>query len=155
MMHAITHTKGVVLNKTYIPLELAYQDVTGLLCHFHITSPMTYSKMRRMYPHCRPDVEVSINHGIPYSEVLKFLKNRHESLQQMYPYTSIIFGYKGEMYQPQILKDAAIPNIVNVERYGVPPLHPVIINDIFCSLHKGNLNKCALVALNQIVSFFQ
>lgn len=152
-MHAIIHTKGVVLNETYFPLELAYLDVTGLLCNFHITSPMNYSQMRRMFPNCRSDVQVTVTDGTPYSEVLKFLRNRYNFLSTLYPDTS--FGYKGEKYQPKILRDAGIPNIVNVERFGVPPLNrKVTVTNVYCPLHKGNMNKCALEALNQIAAYF-
>lgn len=153
-MHAVLHTKGVVLGQTYVPLELAYRDVAGLLCHFQITSPMNFSKMRRWYPDCRPDVEVTTQGGTSYSDALKFLKNRYDFLQTLYPGVPIVFGYKGENYQPKILIDAGIPNIVNVEKFGVPPLRRNAAAESICSLHKGNPNKCALVALNQIVSHF-
>lgn len=72
----------------------------------------------------------------------------------MYPGVPIVFGYKGENYQPKILIDAGIPHIVNVEVFGVPPLRRNVAVESICSFHKGNPNKCALVALNQIVSHF-
>lgn len=153
-MHAVIHTKGVVLGDEYVPLELAYRDVAGLLCHFQITSPMNFSKMRRLYPNCRPDVEVTTVSGTSYSDTLKFLKNRYDFLQTVYPHTPVVFGYKGELFQPKILIDASIPNIVNVETFGVPPLKRNLNIECFCPLHKGDPNKCALVALNQIVSHF-
>ena len=154
-MHAIIHTKGVVLGNKYIPLELAYKDVKGLVCHFQITSPMTFSNMRRIYPNCRPDVQVTVTGGTSYQETINFLKNRFDFLTTCFPDTSVVFGYKGELYQPQILRDAGIPNIVNVEIFGVPPLRQNFKTEVSCSLHKGNLNKCALVALYQIANFFQ
>lgn len=154
-MHAIIHTKGVVLGETYIPLELAYKDVTGLLCHFLITSPMTFSKMRRCYPNCRPDVEVTTQGGTSYSDALSFLRSRYNFLQTVYPHEPIVFGFKGQNYQPKILIDAGIPNRVNVEVFGVPPLQRNVTVESSCVLHKGNPNKCALVALNQIVSHFR
>lgn len=154
-MHAITHSKGVVLGKRYVPLELAYRDVTGTIVNFQITSPMTFSKMRKCFPRCRPDSKVCVDSGIAYSDVLLFLKDRYDFLQQLFPSEPIVFGYKGEYYQPIILRDAGIPNIVNVEKFGMPPLKPVLTSDISCDLHKGNLNKCALVALDQIASYFR
>lgn len=149
-MQAIVHTKGVVLGDKYVPLELAYCDVTGLLSCFHITSPMNYSKMRKCYPLARPDVEVTTSGGIIYSDVLKYLKDRYEFLQNLFPNTEIVFGYKGGSFQPNILKDAGIRNIMNVEQLGVPTVNRNIMNSANCPLHKGNLKKCALVALNQI-----
>lgn len=155
-MHAIIHTKGVVLNERYVPLELAYRDICGLLCHFQITSPMTFSQMRKMFPDCRPDVDVSVNKGTPYSDALTFLRNRYEFLQSKFPEKTIVFGYKGEKYQPQILHDADIFDTVNVEMYGVPPLNsiPATTAHVSCFLHKGKSEKCALVALNRITSYF-
>ena len=93
-MDAVIHTKDVVLGNRYIPLELAYRDVYGLRCHFHITSPMNFSKMKRMYPDCRPDVEVTVTGGTPYSNVLKFLQEQHDFLQSLHPNLPVIFAYK-------------------------------------------------------------
>lgn len=157
-MHAIIHTKGVVLNNIYVPLELAYCDVTGYFYHFHITSPLNYSEMRRQYGPVRPDVQVSVTSGTRYLDVLQFLRNRYDILQTLYPKDQIFFGYKGEKYQPKVLKDAEIPHIVNVETLGVPPLKEIKITDNFafsCPLHKGRLDKCALLALRRILSYFQ
>lgn len=148
-MHALVHTQGVVLGNTYLPLELAYRDVLGGSAHFLITSPLNYSKMKRLYPHARPDVLVTTVQGIPYSEVLHFLKLRFQILSSTFPSTPILFGYKGNSYQPQVLVDAGIPNRVNVERFGVPALQ---VTNHICRWHKGNRRKCALVALEQILS---
>lgn len=154
-MHAIIHTKGVVLNGTYTPLELAYRDKTGMLCHFLITSPTNFSKMVKMDPRCRPDVLVTTTEGTHYTEVLKFLQDRFSFLQNSFPDETVVFGFKGESYQPKILKDAGITDIVNVEQFGVPPLNRVQFYQVICPWHKGDMNKCALVALNQIVSHFE
>lgn len=155
MMHAIIHTKGVLLNKIYVPLELAYHDFTGEICHFHIQSPMTYSAMRKFFPNARPDVYVTTTDGTPHPNVLGFLKTRQTYLRSLLPSeVPVVFGYKGENFQPQILKEAGIENIVNVETFGVPPLDRHVQPSSVCHLHKGNLNKCALVALKQIASHF-
>lgn len=157
-MQAIIHTKGVVLGETYVPLELAYQDTLGTFCYFLITSPMNYSKMVRWYPGVRPDVLVTTTQGTPYSQILHFLKNRFEFLQNAFPDVPVFFGYKGESYQPKILRDAGILNVVNVEKFGVPPINrgPILsVKPVPCPWHKGNLNKCAMVALQQITSHFR
>lgn len=147
MIHALVHSQGVVLGSTYYALELAYEDVTGTRAHFHITSPLGYYKMRRCYPHARPDVLVIAKGGTPYSKVLDFLKRRFRYLRDCWG-EAVVFGYKGESYQPQVLRDAGISRIINVEKLGVPALR---ITDNACSWHKRTLSKCALVALNQIL----
>lgn len=149
MIHAIVHTQGVVLGRTYMPLELAYWDITNFRAHFIITSPINYYKMRRLYPHSRPDVMMITDGGTPYSEVLRFLRNRYLYLQQILA-PRIVFGYKGESFQPQVLRDAGIPDRVNLEVYGVPPLKHENANGA-CPWHKGNRSKCALVALDRIL----
>lgn len=147
-MHALVHTQGVVLGQTYLPLELAYRDVLGGSAHFLITSPLNYSKMKRLYPHARPDVLVTTVQGVPYSQVLHYLQLRFQILSTTFPSIPIVFGYKGNSYQPQVLLDAGIPNRVNVEMYGVPALHGT---DRTCPWHKGNRRKCALGALEQML----
>lgn len=157
-MHAIIHTKGAVLGNTYVPLELAYQDTLGTFCYFLITSPMNYSKMVRHYPGVRSDVLVTTTQGTSYSDILHFLRNRFEFLQNTFPDVPVVFGCKGESYQPKILRDAGISNIVNVEKFGVPSINrgPIpTVNPVSCPYHKGNLSKCAAVALQQIVSHFR
>ena len=147
MTHALIHTQGVVLGKKYVTLELAYQDVMGIRAHFHIRSPLNYSAMRKFYPNARPDVVVITEGGTSYAEVIHFLKLRFRRLSnELGPY--VIFGYKGESYQPQVLRDAGIPHIMNVEKFGVPALK---VTDKACYLHKRNESKCALVALDQIL----
>lgn len=151
MMHALVHTQGVVLGNTYLPLEIAYRDVLGGHAHLLITSPLNYSKMKRLYPNASPDVLVTTVHGVAYSEVLRFLKLRFQILASTFPATTpILFGYKGNSYQPRVLLDAGIPNRVNVEDFGVPALLPT--TDRTCPWHKGNRRKCALAALEQILS---
>lgn len=146
MIHALVHTQGVVLGRTYLPLELAYQDVLGVRAHFHIVSPLNYSKMRRLYPHARPDVTVVTEGGTPYSEVLAFLKMRFRYLSSHFPH--VMFGYKGECYQPQVLNDAGIPHKVNIETFGVPTLQKTLNS---CRWHKGSPSKCAVAALDQML----
>lgn len=152
MIHAVVHTQGVVLHRTYVPLELAYRDALGVEAHFLITSPISFSSMRKHYPHSRPDVVVVTDGGgTPYSSVLDFLKFRYACLANVFP--RVVFGYKGNSFQPQVLKDAGIPDAVNVERLGVPALrrHGTTTDDT-CRWHcTGRRRKCALDALNQIL----
>lgn len=146
MVHAIVHTQGVVLGRTYLPLELAYYDFLGDRAHFHILSPLNYSKIKRLYPHARPDVIVITEGGTPYSEVLAYLKMRYKYLSTHTPH--VVFGYKGACYQPQVLRDAGIPHTVNLETLGVPPLQK---SYEACRWHKGSPSKCAVAALDQIL----
>lgn len=152
MIHAIVHTQGVVLGNTYIPLELAYWDRLGESAHLLIASPLNYSKMKRLYPNARPDVLVTTVEGVPYSRVLDYLKWRLEVLSDAFPSIPILFGHKGNSYQPRVLLDAGIPNRVNVETLGVPALRAVSNTDT-CRWHKGNRpRKCARAALEQILN---
>lgn len=151
MAHALVHTQGVVLGKTYIPLELAYWDCLGESVHLLITSPLNYSKMKRLYPKARPDVLVTTVEGVPYSRVLDYLKWRFEVLSNAFPSIPILFGHKGNSYQPRVLLDAGIPNRINVETLGVPALQ--VSNTDTCHWHKGNpRRKCARAALEQILN---
>lgn len=143
MISAIVHTQGVVLKSSYVPLELAYIDVLGVQAHFHINSPIPYSAMRKFYPNARPDVIVITDGGTPYSQVLEFLKNRFQFLSTLHPDT--VFGYKGASFQPQVLRDAGIASIVNLEEFGVPPLS----RSFSCPWHRRG--KCAVAALDHIL----
>lgn len=152
MIHALVHTQGVVLGNTYVPLELAYRDCLGERAHLLITSPLNYSKMKRLYPNARPDVLVTTVEGVAYSQVLDYLKRRFQVLSHTFPSSPVLFGYKGNSYQPRVLLDAGIPNRVNVEKFGVPALQVVSGIDT-CPWHKGNRHrKCARAALEQILS---
>lgn len=147
MIHAVVHTQGVVLGRTYFPLELAYQDALGTRAHLLITSPLPYAALRKLYPHSRPDVLVTTRGGIPYSQVLHFLRRRHQLLSTHFP--SVVFGYKGESYQPQILNDAGIAPRVNIETFGIPALRKT---HEACAWHRGSgPRKCARMALRQIL----
>ena len=146
MIHALVHSQGVVLGRTYFALELAYEDVTGKRAHFLINSPICYSKMRQCYPHARPDVVVTRKGGTPYFKVLNYLRFRYRSLCKRWG-DAVLFGYKGKSYQPKVLQNAGIPRIFNVEKLGVPALQ---ITNNACRWHKSTLSKCAVIALDQI-----
>lgn len=146
MLTAVVHTQGVVLQSTYIPLEVAYHDVLGFSFHALITSPLSHDALRHFYPHARSDVTMVENGGTPYSDVLQQLRERACILSTHYP--RVVFGYKGESYQPQILRDAGIVDILNVETLGVPRLPPT---EEVCSWHTRRSSKCAWVSLRHIL----
>lgn len=150
MLSAIVHTQGVVLGSTYFPLEMAYHDILGARAHFLITSPLPYAAMRKFYPHARPDALVVTEGGTPYSEVLDFLRLRFRFLASQFP--AVVFGYKGESYQPQMLRDAGIGSVVNVEKFGVPALQ---VTTNACRWHRASPSKCAATALEQILRHLQ
>lgn len=148
MAHALVHSVGVVLGNTYVPLELAYSDVTGYHVNFLITSPINFAKIRRLYPSSRPDAIVTTTDGVPYSCVLAFLKQRQETLRAQFGTPVVVFGYKGSSYQSNVLKDAGIAHHLNVETLGVPKLTH---HEHTCPWHKGP-SKCAAAALNQMLT---
>lgn len=150
MLSAIVHTQGVVLGSTYVPLEMAYQDILGARAHLLITSPIPYAAMRKLYPHSRPDALVVTDGGTPYPEVLDFLRLRFRFLASQLP--AVVFGYKGESYQPLMLRHAGIGSVVNVEKLGVPALR---VTAHACRWHRRSPSKCAASALEQILRHVQ
>lgn len=157
MLVALVHTQGVVLGSKYIPLEMAYVDILRMQAHFHITSPISFTAMRKFFPHSRSDVTMITEGGISYAQVLAFLNQRFHYLNALFPQSTGSFGCKGTTYQTQILKDAGISNIINVETLGVPALRHARVDTItdltaYCPWHIGRRwNKCAKVALNRIL----
>lgn len=151
MIAALVHTQGVVLDSQYVPLEMAYLDALGGRAHVHITSPISFTAMRKFFPHSRSDVTVITEGGTSYRQVLAFLRDRFQLLSYHLGPT-VAVGYKGASYQPQILRDAGIPSLVNVETLGVPALTSAVGE---CPWHRGSRSKCAAVALNQILRSVQ
>lgn len=140
-VHALVHTQGVVLGNKYIPLELAYIDVTGYEIYFSITSPLTYFEAKRLYPHCRPDAFMSTRSGVPYPAALQFLRQRYETLVLLFG-DDVRFGHKGPTYQKEILLRAGLDDrLVNVEAFGVPNLKRLYLQHPMrrCSLHSARL----------------
>lgn len=155
-MHAIIHTTGVVLGKTYVPLELSYIDVTGYEIHLQITSPMSYHEATTQYSHIRPDAIMSTYRGVALDKVISFLNIRYQQLQQQFPDTLIVFGHKGNGTQLQFLQQTQIPHLENVEQLGVPALH--ILAEMYpsvtippCSLHVKCF-KCSRAAVRLIAA---
>lgn len=148
MLSALVHTQGVVLGSTYFPLEMAYHDVLGVRAHLLIASPLPYAAMRKLYPRARPDaLVVTTEEGAtPYAEALDFLRCRSRCLAAHLP--AVVFGCKGRSYQPQILLDAGLGGVVNVEALGVPPLRPTPTP---CRWHRGAPSKCAAWAVEQML----
>lgn len=154
-VHAIVHTQGVVLGRHYHPLELAYADRLGHVAHLLIASPIRYSDMKRQYPRSFPDVLMSVEGGASYSSVLSFLQGRYRLLQRAYPSSDIVFGYKGQSYQSDILRDAGLSNTVNLESLGrMPRLDHRTRYHPYCPWHRGH-SKCALDAVARILSFLR
>lgn len=156
-VHALVHTTGVILEKKYVPLELAYWDVTGYEIHFLLNSPYSYSDTIRRFPHASPDVLVTIDRGTSLSSVLHFLRVRHQQLQQTFPNVEIVFACKGNNMQMDVLKQAHLQHIVNVETLGVPSLRvlsQMFPNFVFfgCSWHI-KYGKCARSAVRLIAAY--
>ena len=118
---AFVHTEGVVLGSRYVPLELTYRDRLGYETTFRINSPVSFQEARAAHLHVRPEAIMLTSHGVPYHETLRFLQDRFHLLQQR-SREPVVFGYKGESYQPNVLRDAGIPKILNVEQLGVPAI---------------------------------
>lgn len=161
MLSALVHTQGVVLGSSYVPLEMAYVDVLGVQAHFLITSPISFTAMRKFYPHSRSDVTLITDGGTPYSHVLEFLRTRYQCLLLLLlqaESSAVVFGYKGGSYQPQILRDAGIPSIFNIEEWGddsVPALPPP--PRATCPFHPPTRfrSKCAAAAIEAMLRHVQ
>lgn len=152
-LHALVHTQGVVLGKQYIPLELGYIDVTGYEIHFQITSPLSYSKAKRFYKSFIPDAIMTTRQGQPYSDVLRFLRERYHELSRLYKTPEIYFGYKGRSYQPTVLRDAGLERVINVDTLGLPALRHLAtsynVGQFTCPFHNQSF-KCARLAVRLI-----
>lgn len=156
-VHALIHTTGVVLGKKYLPLELAYLDVTGYEIHFLLNSPYSYTEAIQRFPHASPDAVMTTYRGNDLSSVLHFLRVRHRQLQEIFPNTPVVFGCKGNSLQMDILKQTELPHVINVETLGVPSLK--VLAQTFphlvfpsCSWHV-KLSKCARVAIRLIAAY--
>lgn len=153
-VHAIVHTTGVTLGRSYVPLEFAYTDSLGFQAHFLITSSIGFYEARRRFPHCGdPDVFMSTRAGSSIARVHKFLRKRYAVLSKSLG-SRVAFGYKGNGFQARFLVDAGIPNIINLETLGVPPL-PTLAQSHprkHCPWHPSARNKCARHAVEMLVA---
>ncbi|GBN19807.1 hypothetical protein AVEN_267429-1 [Araneus ventricosus] len=156
-VHALIHTTGVVFGKKYVPLELAYLDVTGYEIHFLLNSPYSYTEAIQQFPHASPDVLMTTCRGMALDNVLHFLRLRHQQLQETFPDTPIVFGCKGNSLQMDVLKQTNLPHLINVETLGVPSLK--VLAQTFphlvfpsCSWHV-KFSKCARVAIRLIAAY--
>lgn len=152
-IHAIVHTVGVSLQGEYCVLELAYTDVLQHQTHFLINCPVSFPRGRRENIfYSMPDAIVTRRGGVPQSHVFKFLKERYNVLVQALAGHPVIFGYKGIANQPQVLIDAGIPNIVNLETYGLRSVEEFkqYVEKPKCNNHKGAQSKCALYMIELI-----
>lgn len=111
-----------------------------------------------MFPTSRePDAIVSTRYGTSYSQLLAFLAERYRVLQSG-SQEPIVFGYKGALYQPDVLRASGVPRIFNVERWGLPPIaklaetHPEI-SMLRCPHHvRPGLDKCSEIAARLVLT---
>lgn len=157
-IHAIIHTTGVCLNDRYYPLELAYLDSTGESLHFLINSPYSYHEFCRNFPRAyKPDAIMTKCHGTSIQQVRKTLRNQFEKLGQLIGKHKVCFGYKGPQTQARVLIDAGIPNIAELDSFGVPSLKSLYASNkgdlVNCPWHIHPNAKCAKVAVQLLSNF--
>lgn len=150
-VHAIVHTTGVVLGKTYVPLELAYVDVTGYEITLQLKSPMSFKDAKRHFPHARPDAIMSSYKGLTVDDVMHFLRSRYVQLQLECCQADIVFGCKGRSQMNVLI---GLPHVENLETVGVPSLkvlrHPHTVD---CPLHVAPTPKCARYTVRLLASY--
>ena len=158
-IHALVHTTGVVLGSNYIPLEVAYYDVTGFECAFLVKSPLSFQEAKASFPHIRPDVKMSTRDGLTLDRVRDFLQTRYLILHSLLGSSSsdIVFGHKGNSYQKTFLNQMHLPHTLNVETFLVPSLsqlrnmYPhVVFPD--CPHHVTS-SRCARTALHVLLIY--
>lgn len=144
-IHALVHTQGTVVTNRYLILEVAYVDVTGATMHCHVKSPLSFGNAKRINPGIRSDVIMTNEHGVSYASVLNFLCDRYRCLQEQLNETEIVFGYRGNNYQPKILRDTGLPHIVNIESLGTLPSLKTLLgtSNGGCPFHTRDTLKCA------------
>lgn len=160
IVHALIHTTGVILGNEYFPLEMAYIDVMGYETTIHIKSPIDFMTAQREYPNARPDAVMSKYMGVSTNQWKQFLKRQYESLQAQCGTPHIVFGCKGNSNQMQVLKQADIPIVVNMETLNMPSLaalknmypHLVLPN---CPWHVKPTDKCARLSVVLMAMFQQ
>jgi hypothetical protein len=154
-LDAFVHCQGVVLGKKHFPLEVTYCDRTGFWRTFRINSPLSFYETKRIYPKAIPHAIVSTTGGISYDGLLQFLRDRHAALFWSNGGTKrVVFGHKGGSYQPDVLRDAGITHLLDVEHLGVPSLshlvekyrHTIVATMPFCPNHQPRLKKCSALA---------
>lgn len=157
VVHALVHTTGVVLGREYIPLEVAYCDVTGIEHCFLLQSPISFREAQRIYPNSLPDAIMSTQTGVTVATVRQFMHARNSTLQSVLKQSDIVFGFKGDSYQKSFIEQMHLPHIVNVEQLLVPSLHRLrsmyphlVIPD--CTFHVKP-SRCALSAVRLLVAY--
>lgn len=156
-IHALVHTQGVVVTNKYIVLEFAYRDVTGVVEHCLVKSPLSFRDAKRKDFRIRPDVIMTNEHGVPYASVLNFVCNQYYRLRNVLRVENVVFGFKGNSYQPKILRDAGLSSIVNIEDLGgIPSLKTLTLEgNGGCPFHARNSLKCAKRATDFIWNVLQ
>lgn len=159
---ALVHSQGTVFQNQYIPLEIAYVDVTGVHVCFLIKSPLSFWDAARIDPNMKKSLHVvmTTRDGVRYSEVERFLSERYTVLKDVFG-PSVLFGYKGQSYQKNVLGD--IPSI-NLETLGCPSLRQLQTRfpnlQRNCPYHLYPNQKCARHVLQLLLAaaatnFFQ
>lgn len=162
---ALCHTEGVVLrNKKYCVLELAYYDVYRVSRHFLVRSPISYRNALRTQAILPKSLEVLMcrkhfykdQKVYTFQEIIAFLQERYGQLKTLFG-ISVVFGYKGGSYQPDVLVKAGIPSF-NIERLGCPSIRsltqPLLVLRPPCLFHPSTENKCALHILQLILNYY-
>lgn len=121
-VHALVHTTGVVFDREYVPLEVAYLDVTGLAQDFLVKSPLSFREAKKRFPRIRPDAKMSTRDGFTLDDIRQFLLSRNAFLQKLLNRPDVVFGYKGDSYQKTFLDRMRLPHVLNVERFLVPTI---------------------------------
>lgn len=157
VVHALVHTTGVVLGREYVPLEVAYCDVTGYEYCFLLRSPMSFRVAQTNYPYVQPDARMSTHNGVTLDTVRQFVHDRISILKDVLKRSDIVFGYKGESHQKKFLDLMDVPHTVNVERFLVPSLfilrqlYPyMVVTD--CPYHV-TISRCAFSAVRMLITY--
>lgn len=157
-VQALVHTTGVVLGRDYIPLEVAYLDVTGVECVFLLTSPLSFQEARNAFPNIRPDAKMSTQDGSSLDTVRNFLHTRTAILQKILRRSDVVFGYKGDSYQKTFLNRMHLSHTRNVETLSVPSLPKLlrmywyVVFPDSCPHHVTS-SRCARTAVHVLFAY--
>ena len=158
---AFVNSQGFVINKKFYCLEFTYTDIitNGLLCYrYHAFVECPFSDIKSEYP--KLPINVIVNPPCPtvtYDFLVNFLRKRYQEIQKLYPNEQLVFCYKGDKHQSQVLRDANIPNILNIDIVGVPSLGWLMYmypnEKTICSYHPKRVKQCAQRTLKLVEIF--
>ena len=159
MIAAIVHSQGFVINKMFYCLEFSYTDILERRHHFFVESPFTFSNLKFHYPLLPITVTVNPPMRMKYNEVLKFLRLKYRELEKAFPDRRLFFGYKGKSYQLDILYNAGIEKVMNVENLGVPSIqrltemYPEEL--MLCRYHPRRETRCAERTVRLVIRYMK